>query len=517
MKRKDTTVVITVVLLVIGCIVLLQHQSSAWSKIKLPSRKKLSEKKEPIPVIHPKPFELHRPKLDSEKFLSYLPHSGFHNQRIELENALLLAAYLNRTLLVPSVYLASPAMPWLRYEKLHERLLFQTKEGLDHCVALDAAGMPLPNECLNSFRWTNVPWTFFYNMSAIQEQLVPVVFRPGLDYEWLYDTFDLEQKDIYFFKDLSPYEYQIHDDKTQRLPLDRFNYRIDLVTLEKIDHRVLHFGSMFGSYRVLAETPEHTELLRKIRSHMIFRHPVLSGAAERIVQQLGGANQFVGMHVRVGDGIFKLRASILIDDIYHTLVDKFTDLTVEQTAAYEGGVEQHNLDRTESAEYEIKLRTFHPVDTANYSKPIEVHHDHVMSDQFNLPPNIAQRLQCQKGDQVTQRFQNTVLYIATDAPDPRNHPLLRKIFKVFPCSFILSDFLDDLEDIKRLEVVEERVRLESFLIPMVDAMIAAHGHTFLGTPHSTFTSYIERQLQPVYTGKQVQVMGLEDYLQMMAH
>ncbi|OBZ86060.1 hypothetical protein A0J61_05883 [Choanephora cucurbitarum] len=510
MKRREATAVIAVLLFLVGCVVLFQHQSSAWSTIKLSSRKK----KEPIPVVFPKPFELHQPDFGSEKFLSYFPHSGFHNQRIELENALLLAAYLNRTLLVPSVYLASPAMPWLRFEKLHERLLFQTKEGLDHCVALDTAGMPLPNECLNNFRWTNVPWSFFYNMSSINQQIVPLVFRPGLDYEWLYDTFGLEQNDIYYFKDLSPYEYQIHDDKTQQLPLDRFNYRIDLVTLEKIDHRVLQFGSMFGSYRILAETAEHTELLRKIRSHMIFGHPVLSGAAERIVQQLGGANEFVGMHVRVGDGIFKLRASILIDDIYHTLVDRFTDLTVEQTADYEGGVEQHDLDRTESAEYEIKLRTFHPVDTANYSKPIEVHHP-TKPDVHH--PRLAQRLECQKGDQVTQRFKNTVLYIATDAPDPRNHPLLRKIFKVFPCSFTLSDFLEDLEDIKRLEVVEERVRLESFLIPMVDAMIAAHGHTFLGTPHSTFTSYIERQLQPAYTGKQVQVMGLEDYLQMMAH
>jgi len=35
------------------------------------------------------------------KFLSYLPHSGFHNQRIALENALVLARLLNRTLLVP--------------------------------------------------------------------------------------------------------------------------------------------------------------------------------------------------------------------------------------------------------------------------------------------------------------------------------------------------------------------------------------------------------------------------------
>lgn len=33
-----------------------------------------------------------------EKFLGYLPHSGFHNQRMALQNAMVLATYLNRTL-----------------------------------------------------------------------------------------------------------------------------------------------------------------------------------------------------------------------------------------------------------------------------------------------------------------------------------------------------------------------------------------------------------------------------------
>ncbi|KAI9469700.1 MAG: CigA protein [Benjaminiella poitrasii] len=527
MKRRDTTILFLVFSIsLIACIIYFQYYNSTSSTAvfnynNYNPNKNSNNNNKPIPVIFPDPFELHQPNPKTEKFLSYLPHSGFHNQRIELENALLLAAYLNRTLLVPPVFLASPAMPWLRYEKLYERLLFQTKNGLDHCVTIHDAGLPLPSECLNVFRWTNVPWTFFYNMSAIQEQAqVPVVFRSSLDYEWFYHTQDrlgkLTEDDIYFFKDMSPYEYQIHDDRGLDLPLDRFNYRIDLMSLQTIEHRVLHFGSMFGSYRVLAETDEHAERLRMIRSNMIFRNPVLSSAAERIVEQLGGANQFVGMHVRVGDGIFKLRASILVDDIYHQLVNTLTDLNLEQVTAYEGGIDQHNVDRTESTEYEIKLRSFHPVDETNYTKPIEVVHPDWTEEErhrlFDQEPRIARRLQCQPGDATTKRFKNTVVYIATDAPDPRNHPLLRKLFNVFPCTFILSDFVDELKDIKRLEVVEEKVRLESYLIPMVDAMISAYGHTFFGTPHSTFTSYIERQLHPVYTGKPVQVMGLLDYL-----
>lgn len=501
MKRKDSTVIIILLILLLSSFFL--YNTTFTLKVNL----KKSQKKA-IPVTWPSPFEYHSVQKD-EKFLSYLPHSGFHNQRIELENALLLANYLNRTLLVPPVYLSSPAMPWLRYEKLYERLLFQTKNGLDHCTTFKEHQLPLPSECLNNFRWSNIPWTFFFQHLNQLDQ--PMVFRPSLDYEWLYDTFNLTSKDFYYFKDTYPYEYQIYDDTQLELPLDRFNARMELEELQGIDQRVLQFGSLFGSYRILAETKADMNKLRFIRSKMIFQHPVLVKAATKIVQQLGGTGEFVGMHIRVGDGIFKLRASILVDDIYHELVDKYTDLTVEQVAAYEGGVEQHDQDRTESTEYEIKLRTFHPEST-NETKPIQVHHDEFSAEYLGRNPHISEKLSCASGDKTTSRFKNTVLYIATDAPDPRNHPLLKKLFTVFPCTFTLNDFLDDIEDVKKLQVVEEDVPLASYLIPLVDAMISAHGHTFFGTPHSTFTSYIERQLHPYYNGQEIQVMGYLDYL-----
>ncbi|KAI8876791.1 CigA protein [Backusella circina FSU 941] len=495
-RGKNTVALGTLLMVAVTWLLCYQYQRSVWPK----------KIKKSIPVIFPKSFELHQP-MNGEKFLSYLPHSGFHNQRIELENALLLAAYLNRTLLVPPVFLASPSMPWLRYEKLYERLLLQTKDGLEDCVSLHP-NMPLPSECLNNFKYTNIPWTFFFNLTDINT-VVPLVFREEINYEWLYSHLEIKRSDIYFFKDRSPYEYQIRDDMSLDLPLDRFNSSVDLEAIKEIKHRVLHFGSLFGSYRILAETEAHAELLRTIRSKMIFRNPVLFDAAKKIVDQLGGTGSFVGMHIRVGDGIFKRTASILVDDIYHDLIDKFTDLDVEQVARYEGGYEQHDHDRTENTEYEVKLRNHSPIDNKkNYARPITVHHSEPLP---TMKAELAKHPACQRGDAITSKFRNTVLYIATDAPKPREHPLLQKLFRVFPCVFTLDDF-NGLEEVKRLEVVQERVKLESYLIPMVDAIISAHGHTFMGTPHSTFTSYIERQLHPIYNGGQVQVMGLEEYL-----
>jgi hypothetical protein len=460
-----------------------------------------------LPVIYPDPFEFHVPEpynnksSHHEKFITYLPHSGFHNQRIELENALLLASYLNRTLLLPSVYLGNPAFPWLRFDKMYERLLLQTKNGLDYCSRM-RPGEPVPSECLNYARWTSVPWTFFYDFGQLKQK-VRIIFRQDLSLEWIKSSFDVEEEDIYLFKDVSPFDFRVYDLPESKTPLARFVNRIDISTLEAIKERVIHFGSVFGTYRVLAQSIENTELLKFIRQEMIFKNPTLINTASSVVEQLGGVGEFIGIHLRVGDGLFKVRASITVDDIYHQLVNDYTDLTLEEVAEYEEG--RHLDDRKENTEYEIKqLRESQQVyvtteDTLSVKHPADI--------QSRLGASTLSQLKCQKGDGKNDRFAKTTIFIATDCPEPRNHPLLRKIFKTFPCVFVLSDFKSSLKDLSKVTVVEEGVNLESYLIPMVDAIISSQGHTFFGTNASTFSTYIQRQLHPIYNNKQLEIIG----------
>ncbi|KAI9483487.1 MAG: hypothetical protein EXX96DRAFT_594240 [Benjaminiella poitrasii] len=453
-----------------------------------------------LPVIYPHPFELHKPS-DSieEKFLTYLPHSGFHNQRIELENALLLSVYLNRTLLLPSVFLGSPAFPWLRFDKMYERLLLQTKNGLDYCQTI-RDDEPVPTECLNYFRWTAIPWTFFYNLTELSQH-VRIIFRDDLSLEWIKDNLHLKDSDIYLFKDYSPFEFRIYDLPESRTPLSRFLNRLDINTLEAIEERVIHFGSLFGTYRVLAQSPENKDILTLIRKEMVFQNPVLLRVASRIVNRLGGTGSFVGIHIRVGDGLFKVRASIQVDDIYHELVNHYTDLTLEELE--EKYDNNHDEDRLENTDYEIRqLRDF-PLQqnfslnatamNSQFKRSIWVNHP---TDENVLQNRLGKSSlsNCQPGDGRNDRFAKTTIYIATDCPNPRSHPLLRKIFDTFPCTFVLSDFKQDLEELNKIEVVQERVKLNSYLIPMVDAIISSQGHTFYGTNASTFSTYIERQL-----------------------
>lgn len=465
-----------------------------------------------LPVTFPDPFEFHVPEPYNnksshyEKFITYLPHSGFHNQRIELENALLLSAYLNRTLLLPSVYLGNPAFPWLRFDKMYERLLLQTKNGLEYCSRL-RPGEPLPTECLNYSRWTSVPWTFFYDFGVLKKK-VRIIFRQDLSMEWIKNSFDVEEEDIYLFKDVSPFDFRIYDLPESKTPLARFINRIDLSTLEAIKERVIHFGSVFGTYRVLAQSPENIELLKLIRQEMIFKNPTLLNTASQVVEQLGGVGQFIGLHLRVGDGLFKVRATITIDDVYHQLVNEYTDLTLEEVIQYEEN--KHQQDRKENTEYEIKqLRESHQLfsEQEQQDDQLTVQHPSAEVLQSRLGASTLEKLRCQNLDGRNDRFAKTTIFIATDCPNPRNHPLLRKIFKTFPCVFVLSDFKQNLQDLKKIQVVEEGVNLESYLIPMVDAIISSQGHLFFGTNSSTFSTYIERQLHPIYNNKPIEIIG----------
>ena len=60
-------------------------------------------------------------KFAQEKYITYLPHSGLHNQRIALENAVFMAWALNRTLILPPLILRKH-FPFSMFENETEKL-----------------------------------------------------------------------------------------------------------------------------------------------------------------------------------------------------------------------------------------------------------------------------------------------------------------------------------------------------------------------------------------------------------
>lgn len=59
----------------------------------------------------------------NEVFLSYLPHSGYHNGRVSLANALLLSRALNATLLLPPAFLSSKPIAFRSIPVLRSKLV----------------------------------------------------------------------------------------------------------------------------------------------------------------------------------------------------------------------------------------------------------------------------------------------------------------------------------------------------------------------------------------------------------
>ena len=105
-------------------------------------------------------------------------------------------------------------------------------------------------------------------------------------------------------------------------------------------------------------------------------------------------------------------------------------------------------------------------------------------------PISRPKIQCHKELDDNDPGVNTIIYIATDAKMPRNNSLLFKFFNTFPCVFVLDDFQEELDEIRPLRNIEDKAPLASHLIPMLDAMVAAHAETFYGTPRLIFSTYI---------------------------
>ncbi|KAF9101355.1 hypothetical protein BGX29_005709 [Mortierella sp. GBA35] len=415
-----------------------------------------------------------RPSFDpNERYLAYLPHSGFHNQRITLENALLLANYLNRTLLVPPVFLG-PATEWRPFDILLRRILLQTKRGLDHCGRIPK-GDPLPAECLNYYSWTTVEWTFFYDMEKIGK-MQPWKYRPDHSFAWMETHLGIDRhKDVHIVYDQAHYDYQIYDNPNSVYPLNKNRYlrKMELKELEDRTERVLHMGSLFATGRVLAELADHKAFQQYLKRSMILSTPILTKTSDAIVGRLGGLGSFVGLHLRVGDGMFVEPAPENIENMFKNLVN-ITGIT--PILNYQA------------------LPASTPGDSNNNNIPGE-NKNATNNNRNRAGPERLDDTQCRARKSEGGRY--TTIYIATDGVYPRRNILFRKLFDHFPCIFTLDDFSDHLAELKDMRNYDG-VGLSKDLIPMVDAVVSAKGSHFLGTPKSTFSTYVSKQLHPAF-------------------
>ncbi|CAG8554518.1 26600_t:CDS:2, partial [Racocetra persica] len=102
----------------------------------------------------------------------------------------------------------------------------------------------------------------------------------------------------------SQYQHRYYDNPESTTTLGKFKERVNLIDLSKRTEKLLHFGSVFSSTRIVMQLPQSQNFWKKLKSKMLPNNPTIINITNRIIDKIGGSNRFVGAHARLGDGFF---------------------------------------------------------------------------------------------------------------------------------------------------------------------------------------------------------------------
>ncbi|GBB95784.1 hypothetical protein RclHR1_02610021 [Rhizophagus clarus] len=389
---------------------------------------------------------------EEEKFISYLPHSGFHNQRISVENAIFLAWYLNRTLILPPLMFFSGIPPFgmAPFDQLSQRLS-QLKPNQNNFTECEK------NQCVTA-NYTLYHWEELMSMKWIKQH-VKIVHRTDFDDKNLLNILNTKEREVYYTKCNVRYHHRYYDYLNSTIGLDEFEERIDLAKLKDRKEKLFYFGSLYSTRRVVRELPENKEFWSKLLKEFVPENPIIIKIVNNIVKKIGGERNFLGVHARLGND-FKS------DNLFRGTSDKTIESFILKIS-------------NDYREYE---------NTFNIDKSTEV------AKQMRQTILTSTKLIENKVfEQCSSKFTNNtlpiIIFLATDAK--RTHKSLKPFLEKFPCVFMLEDF-EDCKSLKSLENPLDKINMYKHLIPLVDLMISSKGSRFYGTPISTFSLYAMR-------------------------
>jgi len=418
-----------------------------------------------------------------EKFLSYLPHSGFHNQRIAFENALVLSRILNRTLLVPPIRLGTKPFHYDRFDVLRKRLAFE-KVNSHHCSNVSVNRLILLPECFDSI---NLPWEPLVDLSQVRSHQ-HLLQRPNMTPQWIWHHLRIRDADIFTIADFHLYQYRFLDTPLGASPLThKFRETIDIPQLNQHPERLLQLGTLFGNSRLRLRQAENIRIRGEIRRSMAFADPHLVQAADAIARRLGGA--YLGVHLRLGDGHFKVSSHANARLVWWKLVHLVLKVPVNEALA---------LERL----------------LPNARSPGAILQPPWVSDALTtvgtpipLPPDdLPSLLSCrgQKHASTWLKPLNTPLFISTDAKHAFKDPTIAVFLDTFPCTFFLSDFTSLRTSLGKLQ---DGVLMDDQFLPFLDAMVVGKAWAVVGTEGSTFSRFVLDVLWRTYHGKEILQRG----------
>jgi hypothetical protein len=380
------------------------------------------------PVVKPVVEPVVKYDHHGEKFLAYLPHSGLSNQRTELENALLLASYLNRTLIVPPAFLGK-MHGWHHLDSMDKDMDQKTRPQpwWNQCNDQHSIG---GRPCHARTNYISVPWDFLHE--SMGKLNISMRHIRHVSTENIQKMLTLDDDEIYKHQDSSVYSWELCDKrKSKCAPVIGRGHQYDskwvVEDLRKIKHPLIQLQGMFGAGRVAATGREHYYLRSEIRARLTYKNAMLDAVTESIVKELGGKYTFLAIHVRMGDRQFL------------------------------GGL-QKNLD---------KKIVFLEKELAKLgcNQPFTTH----CSD----PPKIF------LATDAKDPRRNAKLA-----------PLFERFPQIAILSDF-SHLLSPLDEALKVSQPPQESVIR-FMLPIIDTMVPANAKVFMGTPGSTYSKYIER-------------------------
>lgn len=455
-----------------------------------------------------------QPRPD-EKFLSYLPHSGFHNQRIALENALVLARLLNRTLLVPPVRFGHKAIPYRKSVILQRVLdanytayLCQLSDGaasrnnIPSTQGISLDFLDVPERCTlgekrRPVTYAYLPWGWITDFDSIV-RLQPTIQTLSTR-SWLSSRLGSRVDDVLAILDTSKYQYRFIDEMVLDPLSDPRTFTnstyledIPLSSLTNHPARLIQLGSLFGSRRLRLSDPAHKTIRKQVRRHMALKHPLLHQLSTDIVTKISASGSgFLGAHLRCNDGYFLETAMEHSRMLWWKLVHGILGLSVERARQLE-------LDYGISGK-DPWSRQFERYISPSKS-PIHLPFKHDSSGGDVDPTKCRGELHA---DPDLERL-NVPLFIATDSRDPYADEHFGLFRKTFPCVFFLGDFLHEVDQVVGIRDPISGVVIGDMLVPFLDAMVVARAARVVGTPHSTFSWYVQDVLWRVNHGLDIE-------------
>ena len=398
-------------------------------------------------------------------YLGYLPHSGFHNQRISLENAFVLAALLNRTLIVPPARLSSNPIPYLPTRKLVSAIESSNDPALKPCPSGEDFGAVLGTGSCNPYHdFIHLSWRHLMPIDRLLNK-IPFVERNDMRQTWFKTSLNIHSDDTYWVKDKFPYEYNFYDEFTGVSTASKYSRHIHLGDLLKQTqkYRLLHLGTLFGSGRLRLSDTSNFELQTTVREAMVLSNPLLDRLSSRVTRHMGGKDSYYALHLRLGDGVFAENATANVQAILGTaLIGLF-------------GTTNKSLYMTLPSDIPF-LAHFD-----NRGQLLRVHR----LENSRTPLAVAQTCSHHLRGRNNPFIQELPLYIATDV-DPVRHPAFKPFFHTFPCIYFLSSFKDAMKTLKQVRTASGTGNLGPYLIPLLDALVVGNSAGMIGTPNSTF-------------------------------